>query len=512
MKTDYYFVGHSFTRQRIDDFRNVVERSINIDSVQPYYADSDVQQKHILEKTFEKISGCKFAIFDISELRSNVLLELGIAIGLNRPIIVSSLASVILPDVINSMRHINYSSMSELSNKLKKIDYGFISGHSQTNEYNIYCNSCGKICSPRIRTYRAREACLLGKEPDREVDLWEALTRVLNPLGFHIAPKNVILQGGENTKLCELFNRVVSSRFVIFSLTDNIDDTSCIALGIAIGTNTPWINICEKGVFIPSLLEGIDRFEYFSLLNLQDKLPERMMHFLGRSEIKMPEVSELPSPDNSKELILPKNAQNHTEKMKAGLYGGSIELIVGSMFAGKTSELIRRIKRAQNARQDVKIFTPLLRQRYPSGNVILSHDGESMDAITVPRAIDILTFIENKTTVVAIDEAQEFDWSLPGVCNYLSRNGLRVIVSGLDLDFRGIVYGPMAQLMGEAERIDKLQAICLVCGEAASRTQRFLGNHPADFYTSTEIQSDESYECRCRRHHQVPNHPGLWET
>lgn len=149
--------------------------------------------------------------------------------------------------------------------------------------------------------------------------------------------------------------------------------------------------------------------------------------------------------------------------------GGWLEVICGSMFSGKTEELIRRLKRAQIARQKVQVFKPRIDIRYAEGQVA-SHNGVLHTALPVGTSREIEEHIEPDTTVVAIDEAQFFDEELVDLCRKLTHEGVRVIVAGLDLDFRGEPFGPMPRLMAEAEMVDKLQAICVQCGAPASRT------------------------------------------
>jgi thymidine kinase len=184
--------------------------------------------------------------------------------------------------------------------------------------------------------------------------------------------------------------------------------------------------------------------------------------------------------------------------------GGWIELICGSMFSGKTEELIRRVKRAQIAKQKVQVFKPVIDTRYEPEKVA-SHSGAQMEATIVHEARDILVLVEDDTSVVAIDEVQFFDWTITDVCSKLADRGLRVIAAGLDMDFRGEPFGPMPVLMAQAELVDKLQAICAHCGAPASRTQRLVDGHPASYRDPViQVGASESYEARCRVCHQVP--------
>jgi len=184
---------------------------------------------------------------------------------------------------------------------------------------------------------------------------------------------------------------------------------------------------------------------------------------------------------------------------------GRLEVICGSMFCGKTEELLRRVRRAIIARQQVKIFKPSIDDRFGIER-ITSHSGQSIDALPVARAADILQQANDATTVVAIDEAQFFDAGIVPVARALvDDHNMRVIVAGLDTDFRGDPFGYIPQLLALAEEVIKLQAICVVCGEAASRTQRLVDGKPAAYDDPIIlVGAQESYEARCRRHHVLP--------
>ncbi len=183
---------------------------------------------------------------------------------------------------------------------------------------------------------------------------------------------------------------------------------------------------------------------------------------------------------------------------------GSIEVVCGSMFSGKTDELIRRLRRAVIARKKVQVFKPSIDNRYAVEKVT-SHAGADFDALPVITSWDILNKLDPDTTVVGIDEAQFFDEGIIMVTRQLADRNFRVIVAGLDTDFRGEPFGPMPVLMAKAERVDKLQAICMVCGEPASRTQRLVNGNPARYDDPVVIVgASELYEARCRLHHEVP--------
>jgi thymidine kinase len=174
------------------------------------------------------------------------------------------------------------------------------------------------------------------------------------------------------------------------------------------------------------------------------------------------------------------------------------------MFSGKTDELIRRLVRATIAKQKVQVFKPAIDVRYAVEKVT-SHAGSQYDAIPVASAVEIHSRLDPETTVVGIDEAQFFDPEIADVAQELAARGVRVIVAGLDMDFRGEPFGPMPLILAKAERVDKLHAICMVCGDEASRTQRLVNGQPAKYDDPVVIVgASELYEARCRAHHEVP--------
>ncbi|HBX67995.1 MAG TPA: thymidine kinase [Chloroflexi bacterium] len=183
---------------------------------------------------------------------------------------------------------------------------------------------------------------------------------------------------------------------------------------------------------------------------------------------------------------------------------GSIEVITGSMFCGKTEELIRRLRRATIAQQKVQVFKPTIDNRYAEEKVT-SHAGANFDALPIQSSAEISKYLDPDTTVVAIDEAQFFDPEIVNITQALADRGLRVIAAGLDMDFRGEPFGPMPILLSQAEEVSKLHAICVVCGEEASRTQRLVDGRPARYDDPVVIVgAAEMYEARCREHHEVP--------
>jgi thymidine kinase len=184
--------------------------------------------------------------------------------------------------------------------------------------------------------------------------------------------------------------------------------------------------------------------------------------------------------------------------------GGWIEVICGSMFSGKTEELIRRVRRARIAKQNIQVFKPALDTRY-TVEAVTSHNGLGVEAVPVQSSAEIELMIRDDTNVVAIDEVQFFGWEVTDLCHKLADRGMRVICAGLDMDFRGEPFGPMPVLMAQAESVEKLQAICVVCGQPASRTQRLINGQPAAYDDPVIlVGGSESYEARCRKCHQVP--------
>jgi thymidine kinase len=176
---------------------------------------------------------------------------------------------------------------------------------------------------------------------------------------------------------------------------------------------------------------------------------------------------------------------------------GFIEVVCGSMFSGKTEELMRRVKRAQIGRQKVQVFKPVIDNRY-SADHVQSHDANRIPSRPVEKAKDILKFVEDNTRVVGIDEVQFFDDSVVEVAQKLAYRGIRVICAGLDMDFRGQPFGPMPKLLAVAEQVTKLSAICVVCGAPATRSQRITGaNAPR-----IAVGAKEMYEARCRFCHE----------
>lgn len=190
--------------------------------------------------------------------------------------------------------------------------------------------------------------------------------------------------------------------------------------------------------------------------------------------------------------------------MFVSMQGGWVEVICGSMFSGKSEELIRRIRRAQFAKQSIAVFKPAIDDRY-SETAVVSHNGNEVVALPVANAEDIWRHIDDQIDVIGIDEAQFFEQGIVDTVAQLANHGYRVIVAGLDQDFRGNPFGPMPELMATAEHISKLQAVCAVCGSPASRTQRLIDGKPAHYNDPVIlVGAEEAYEPRCRLHHKVP--------
>lgn len=182
---------------------------------------------------------------------------------------------------------------------------------------------------------------------------------------------------------------------------------------------------------------------------------------------------------------------------------GWLEVISGCMFAGKTEELIRRIKVLELAKKNIMIFKPLIDNRY-SDSKIVSHAGSNVDSFVVEKSNEILDMVKQGVEVVAIDEVQFFDDEVCDVVDKLASKGIRVICAGLDTDFRGEPFGPMGKLLTQAEFVTKLTAVCMKCGGPATRTQRIINGQPASYFDKTIlVGASESYEARCRQCHEL---------
>ena len=186
------------------------------------------------------------------------------------------------------------------------------------------------------------------------------------------------------------------------------------------------------------------------------------------------------------------------------LNGGWIEVIAGVMFSGKSEELIRRVRRSLIAKKRVQVFKSHLDDRYSGVYAVGSHDGRKIEAIPVDSSEQISLRLDPLAQVVAIDEVQFLDQGIVAIANALANRGRRVILAGTDTDFRGEPFGPMPQLMCVAEVVDKLHAICVLCGAPATRNQRLIDGKPAR-YDSPQVMvgGAEAYEARCRNCHTV---------
>lgn len=191
--------------------------------------------------------------------------------------------------------------------------------------------------------------------------------------------------------------------------------------------------------------------------------------------------------------------------MYHGAQEGWVEVVSGVMFSGKSEELLRRVRRSLIAKKKVQVFKSHLDDRYAGVFQVTSHDGKKIDAHPVSSSLQIAEQVQADTDVVGIDEAQFLDDGVVGVVTQLADRGVRVIVAGTDMDFRGEPFGPIPQLLAVAERIDKLHAICVKCGDLATRNQRLINGEPAPAEGPTiHVGGAESYEARCRRCHEVP--------
>ena len=183
---------------------------------------------------------------------------------------------------------------------------------------------------------------------------------------------------------------------------------------------------------------------------------------------------------------------------------GSLTIITGSMFSGKTEELIRRVRRSLYARRRVQVFKPGIDVRTDE-TIIRSHSGVPHSALSMESSRELYETVAGDTHVVAIEEVQFFDTGIIAVCQKLADRGYAVIAAGLDMDYRGKPFGAMPQLLAIADEVIKLRAICTVCGAEASRSQRLINGNPAPVSAPTVlIGASEAYEARCRKHHIVP--------
>lgn len=186
---------------------------------------------------------------------------------------------------------------------------------------------------------------------------------------------------------------------------------------------------------------------------------------------------------------------------------GWLEVISGCMFAGKTEELIRRVKVLEFAKKKVLVFKPAIDNRYSDTRVV-SHAGSSLDGIVIEKAIEILDYVTEDVDTIAIDEVQFFDEAIAEVCDHLAQQGKRVMVAGLDMDFKGQPFGMMSTLITEAEFVTKLTAVCSTCGAPATRTQRLVNGEPASWTDPLIlVGASESYEARCRHCHKIKDKP-----
>ena len=183
---------------------------------------------------------------------------------------------------------------------------------------------------------------------------------------------------------------------------------------------------------------------------------------------------------------------------------GWIECICGSMFSGKSEELLRRIKRGVIAKQKVLLFKPSIDNRYDE-NRVSTHNGNSYDSISIEKSSDILNFVKDtKYDIIGIDEIQFFDNDIVKIINKLADDGTRVIVAGLDMDFKAEPFHPMPEIMAISEMVTKLHAVCNKCGKEASRSQRLINGKPAKYDDPiVVIGASESYEARCRHCHEI---------
>ena len=190
---------------------------------------------------------------------------------------------------------------------------------------------------------------------------------------------------------------------------------------------------------------------------------------------------------------------------------GWVEVICGPMFAGKTEELLRRVRRLEYAQKNIVVFKPKIDNRYAEGEVV-SHNNSRTKSVNISYARQIFDYIDKETEVVAIDEVQFLDEEVVQIIDFLAEKKIQVIVSGLDKDFRGEPFSFMPKLLSMAEYVTKLTAICVKCGRPATRTQRIVNGKPAKYTDPIVlIGAQESYEARCRSCHKVYRKPAPYK-
>jgi len=186
---------------------------------------------------------------------------------------------------------------------------------------------------------------------------------------------------------------------------------------------------------------------------------------------------------------------------------GRIEVITGPMFAGKTEELIRRVRRAEFAKENIVVFKPQIDDRYAQ-NEVVSHNNSRTRSVNIHQAKEILDYIDENTNIIAIDEVQFLDDEAVSICEQLANRGIRVIVSGLDQNFRGEPFSFMPDLLALADEVLKLTAVCVICHAPATKTQRLVNHQPANYHDPLiVVGASDSYEARCRHCHEVPGRP-----
>ena len=186
--------------------------------------------------------------------------------------------------------------------------------------------------------------------------------------------------------------------------------------------------------------------------------------------------------------------------------GGWVEVVCGVMFSGKSEELMRRVRRATLAKKNVQVFKSHLDERYGGIGTIGSHDGGKVTAVPISNSVELAERVRPDAEVIAVDEVQFLDQGVVEVASALADRGVRVILAGTDMDFRGRTFGPMGDLLAIAEMVTKLHAICVKCGSLATRNQRLIDGEPAPAEGPTiQVGGLESYEARCRMCHEVPS-------
>lgn len=279
-----YFVSHELSKRKIDDLRRAVGNALAPLGMQPYYADQEVQgQEYILSKICQKITLTHFGVFDLTSPSPNVLIELGIAVGLNRPCLLIAESDIIVPATLQGLV-MQYASYSELASKLHSKVLDWLKAQSDHEHlFDTYCPICARLCG-QIQAWQPQKQYLVVHGEDIPcADFHKAIEIALD----HWDLKAVYLhdQVSSAPALCVHHEQLNAARFGVFCISDAPGPTVYLAFGIAIGMRVPWLFLAKKGMNIPTVLQGIDRFEFDSYLAIEQTLPEMTRSFLSQIEL-----------------------------------------------------------------------------------------------------------------------------------------------------------------------------------------------------------------------------------